>query len=324
MDFGKLLTRAWEIIWTNKVLWIFGILAGCGGQTQSSAFRGGSNYSTGGGYTNPPVEELPPELEPFIGPFIRLLKNNAGQIGMLFLLLCAAIILLSIVFFILRTIGRIGLIQGTLQAEAGSSNLTFGGLWQSAKPFIGRALGLNLLIAAAFFGVAAFFGIFLMIPLVNFCFLPLICLFIPVLWALQIVVKQSNIALVAEDLQILEALERGWKLVRDNIGNALLVGLILVVGLGMVSFIISLPIFMALAPLFTIIFYGASSGFDQTIFGSMGMAAICILAYTPVLMVINGIIQSYVGSSWTLAYMEFSGLDAGSISKIEPSVVEPA
>ena len=29
MDFGEILSRAWQIIWKHKILWVFGILAGC-------------------------------------------------------------------------------------------------------------------------------------------------------------------------------------------------------------------------------------------------------------------------------------------------------
>ena len=35
-NFGEVLTRAWQIIWKHKVLWIFGFLAGCG--------QGGTNF----------------------------------------------------------------------------------------------------------------------------------------------------------------------------------------------------------------------------------------------------------------------------------------
>ncbi len=31
MDFGNILTRAWQISWKHKALWLFGILAACGG-----------------------------------------------------------------------------------------------------------------------------------------------------------------------------------------------------------------------------------------------------------------------------------------------------
>ena len=29
MDFSEVLGKAWRIIWKHKVLWIFGIFAGC-------------------------------------------------------------------------------------------------------------------------------------------------------------------------------------------------------------------------------------------------------------------------------------------------------
>ena len=29
MEIGEVLSRAWQIIWKHKVLWIFGILASC-------------------------------------------------------------------------------------------------------------------------------------------------------------------------------------------------------------------------------------------------------------------------------------------------------
>ena len=50
-NFGEVLTRAWQITWKYKVLWIFGILAGCtnggGGGGGNSGYRVGpsdSNY----------------------------------------------------------------------------------------------------------------------------------------------------------------------------------------------------------------------------------------------------------------------------------------
>ena len=50
-NFGEVLTRAWQIIWKHKVLWIFGILASCarGGGGGSSGGGGNSGYQTGSG-----------------------------------------------------------------------------------------------------------------------------------------------------------------------------------------------------------------------------------------------------------------------------------
>ena len=40
MDIGSVLTRAWNITWKYKVLWLLGILAGCSASTPVEADRG--------------------------------------------------------------------------------------------------------------------------------------------------------------------------------------------------------------------------------------------------------------------------------------------
>jgi len=66
MDYGEVLSKAWQITWKYKVLWIFGILAGCGGQFGNNSF----NYSLGGdggpGPSGPSdIPNLPPGLRQF-------------------------------------------------------------------------------------------------------------------------------------------------------------------------------------------------------------------------------------------------------------------
>ena len=36
INMGEVLTKAWQITWKFKVLWIFGILAGCGENNRAS------------------------------------------------------------------------------------------------------------------------------------------------------------------------------------------------------------------------------------------------------------------------------------------------
>ncbi|MBU3748790.1 MAG: hypothetical protein FGM36_16185, partial [Burkholderiaceae bacterium] len=48
IDLGKILTRAWQIIWNHKVLWVFGILAGFAGGSGGSGNGGGSDYDQNG------------------------------------------------------------------------------------------------------------------------------------------------------------------------------------------------------------------------------------------------------------------------------------
>ena len=68
-NFGEVLTRAWQITWKFKVLWIFGILAGCA--------RGGGGGSGGGGNTG--VETQGPNLPPQMERWFETFAQNATQ-----------------------------------------------------------------------------------------------------------------------------------------------------------------------------------------------------------------------------------------------------
>jgi hypothetical protein len=46
-NFGEVLTRAWQIIWKHKVLWVFGILASCGPIAMHSLTLQGHPYDLG-------------------------------------------------------------------------------------------------------------------------------------------------------------------------------------------------------------------------------------------------------------------------------------
>jgi hypothetical protein len=56
MNIGEVLSRAWKITWKYKVLWIFGILAGCASGGGSGGGGNGLSYTYDQG-------DLPPWLD---------------------------------------------------------------------------------------------------------------------------------------------------------------------------------------------------------------------------------------------------------------------
>src|SRR6476646_8964734 len=112
-DFGDVLSRAWQIIWKHKVLWIFGILAGC--SSGSSGFRGSSG---GGGGDNGGTGQLPPEA-------MRILQIIQQNLITFIVVGCIVVLLIWAITIVLGTIGRVGLIRGTFQAEGGAERLIF-------------------------------------------------------------------------------------------------------------------------------------------------------------------------------------------------------
>jgi hypothetical protein len=295
MDLGEVLSRAWQIVWKNKALWIFGILASCsGGGGGGGGGNSGFQFSQG---------EIPRGLE-------RSFNNiQDWQIALIIGAIILFVLILIVLVTFLGTIGRIGLIKGTLEAEAGAESLPFGELFNDSMPFFWRVFGLNLLVgvALAVFGIIIA-GIILFLTVITvgiglICLIPLICLLIPLTWLIQVVLEQANIALVVEDLGIRDALQRGWDVFRENLGIMVVMGLILVLGAGIISLIIAAPLIAIIVPIIT----GAVVGTDQAIGGGFLFAGLCFVVYLPVLLVLGGILRAYVGSAWSLTYLRLTG-----------------
>ena len=292
-NFGEVLTRAWQIIWKHKVLWIFGILASCarGGGGGSSGGGGNSGYQTGSGDS------------PFSGDKIERVMNQVGTFlennWWIIIAVIVGIFLLSFVFYFLGMMGRIALIKGVAQADKDAESLSFGELWAESMPFFWRVFGLNFLIGLAF--------LVLFIPLVLFgivtagigflCLIPLLCIMVPLSWVVMAIIEQAQNAIVLEDLNMLDGFKRGWEIVKANAVPIIIMMLILGVGSGIIGVIIALPIIIAVVP--AVIGMAVS---QQTL-TPFYIAAACCVAYFPVLLFFNGVLTAYIQASWTLTYL---------------------
>jgi hypothetical protein len=302
MDIGNVLSRAWQIIWKHKVLWIFGILASC---TSSNNFSSNVSYS-------------------FDNPYSYSFENYFTQIPdwQVWLIVAAivlVVLLLVILGIFLGTMGRIGLIRGTLQSEEGVTTLMFGELFNGGLPYFWRIFGLNLIVglALALAGILAvvifILGTVVTLGLGLVCLIPTLCLLVPLGWLVNIFLEQANIAIVVEDLGIMDGLQRGWQVFRENIGMLIVMGLILVLGVGLIGgFIIGLPVVFFIGPAV----FGAIAGTQQALQGGIAIAVLCLVAYIPVAIVLNGILQSYIRSAWTLTYLRLTSQPAVEASPV--------
>ena len=305
-NFGEVLTRAWQIIWRHKVLWIFGIFAGC------SRGGGGGPSGGGGGGGTEPGEQPFPQLQQMFDQIGQWIQDNPWIVAV-FILIGLVLLILSV---LLGTVGRIGLIRGTYQAEQGAQQMAFGELFSGSMPFFWRVFGLSLLIFLI--GLVVFFPLLLGGVLFTaltagigaLCLLPLICLLVPLLWAVSVVIEQANVAIVLENLGIGDGFRKGWEVVRANAGPIILMTLLLFIGSGIVGFIIAIPIFAAVAPLI----FGAATNNTSPVW----ISVVCCSLYFPVLLVLSGILNAYVQSVWTLTYMRLTA----SPSENPPAVLE--
>lgn len=299
MNFGEVLSKAWQIIWKHKVLWIFGILASCSNAGSGSGGSGNFNYSFRQG-------ELPPQMQMYLDQIERIPEWQIVVIAGIALLV---ILLLVVLAVFLSTIGRIGIIRGTQQADQGEVRLTFGQLFNESLPYFWRVFFLNLLVGLAIavivfvllilgiIGTAATLGIALI------CLIPLCCLTVPLFWLVNIVVEQATIAIVVENQGIMDGLRRGWNVFKDNLGAMIVMGLILYLGVALIGgFIIALPVFLIVIPAVS----GAVIGTERAIGGGLLVAGLCFVAYLPFMILLNGILTGYIESAWTLTFMRLT------------------
>jgi hypothetical protein len=306
-NFGEVLSRAWQIIWKHRVLWIFGILASCGqGGTRFNSGSGGGGGNGGGtGPTN-----LPPQLE----RFFETISQNATTF---IVLLVAIVCVFWILAIFLSTIGRIGLIRGASQVETGTEHLIFGQLFSESMPYFWRIFGLSLIVGLPFLiligGLAAaliVFGVSLsqgndtsaigflgILPLLIGC----ICLLIPIGFVIGMIVHQAERVIVLEDSPVLPAISRGWDIFRNNLAPVIVMAIILAVIALVAGFIIAIPVFIVVVP--AVIAFAAGNAENWT---PMIFAGVCICLYIPVSLLLNGILISYTESAWTLTYMRLT------------------
>jgi len=325
-NFGEVLTRAWKIVWKHKVLWIFGILASCG--RSSGNFNSNSSSRSGGG------NGLSPNLPPQVLQWVQWIESHLTQ----FIAITVALVcVIWIITIFLSTIGKIGLIRGTAQAEGGVEKLIFGQLFSESTPYFWRMFGLSLILAIPVLlfvalvvvgalaviipasqssGDSSAFGVLAILPILVGCF----CLFVPVMFVIGMILRQSERAIVLEELGVIPSISRGWEVFRANLGPIILMAIIL----GVISFVVGLvfaiPILIIVVPAAIAFAVGNAQNTTPLI-----VAAVCFCLYLPVLWLLGGVLTAYTESAWTLTYMRLTSKpdDSNSDMPAAPKDIDP-
>ena len=113
-----------------------------------------------------------------------------------------------------------------------------------------------------------------------------------------------------------DGLRRGWEVVKANIGSYILLWLVLVLGLGIVAgVVIGLPFLFVVAPAAI----GLIAGTENAVTGGLVFAGVCLACYLPVAIVLNGILRSFTGTAWTLAFMRLTNQPKAPELEVFPS-----
>jgi hypothetical protein len=289
MDFGAVLSRAWKIIWRHKVLWIFGILAGCASATSSGP---NLTYQT----------DLPYSVQSFFD------QASPGLVALIIIAIVLVSLAIVLLVVFLGTVGRIGLIRGAQLVDQGTETLKFGGLFRSSMRYFWRVFALALLLVVfsiVVIGGLIFLGVLGTVATLGIgliCLIPLLCLLIPVIWFLSVLFIQANIAIVVDDVGVMEGVARGWEVIKKNVGAMIVMTLILVIGLGAIAaFLIAAPLGLIMVAVLP-----ATIALGEQATPAWWIAGLCFVMYLPVLLLLSGILRAYIDSAWTLTYLRLT------------------
>jgi hypothetical protein len=307
LDYGATLSRAWRITWNNKGLWLLGILAalgaGGGGSRPNLNFRGGPGPNPIG-QPDPRMEELMRRLFGDVDPNVLV----AVGIG-----LACLVFLIGVLLFVLSIIGRGGLIGGIQIADA-QGKASFGEGWRIGTRKFWTVLGIGLIVWL----ISLVIGLASGLAFLTICLAPLACIGFLLIAVLSVYTLLAQVAAVVDDLPAMAALSKAWQVVQANLAGVIVLGLILIV----INFVFSFLVATVTAALIGPAFVGAViAGQGENPNASMAfiaVGALCLTALIPVLIVIGGVVQTWVTAVWTLAYKHFTGRAGAVVTPAAP------
>lgn len=291
MDYGRLLTRAWNIVWENKFLILLGVLVALSGSSGGSGASSGTQFNFDRSrprenFDFPPPSEFP-RFDDWGLPVLPVV---------VIVVLVGVAVVFGLIVWALSTIARGGLIAGVNTIDAGRSSdlgTAWSAGWQKGWRLIGIGLvqaipgfllalgGLGgILLAGGLSGLAgdsSMMGPNAGVFGVLGC---LACLLAPIALGLMLLKAFANRACMIEDLGVLDAYRRGLAVLGENVGSAILLFIIQVaigIGLGIIL---------------------------------LGPSIFCCLLW-PILLLVQGAIEAFFSAVWTLAWREWAG--AGSV-----------
>jgi len=284
-EIGEVLSRALQITWRNKSFWGFVLLP------LLISFLAIPLYFLPLIFLSDSASNPPSFLESpaFFGLFIVLH------------------VIIALVSFVLVTYGYSSLTLGIVRVERGEEGTTFKELLQDGKKYFPRMMGVMLLtyvgFSLAFFAIFACLALFGMVTAgIGFiCVQPLFIVLYPVMMIVYAFIEQSQAAVVADELEVMQAINKGWELLKANFWRLVLISLIVYLGISIVSSIVVMPFML---PFFFFPFLFESNNFDPQTFG-LAMTGFMLLLM-PVLALVQGVTITYVKSVYVLVYLRLT------------------
>jgi len=335
MNVGRILSRAWQITWRHKILWIYGLLlALCGAGASSVSPRPGVQYTLDQSDLQL-FQRRFPWLPYGPGPLDGLRfwdwRAFAGGVA----LIAAILLVVALVVAIMRVLVRytsLGALVHMVDEVEETGDSTFKAGLQHGWHNLLKLFAIDLLIGLAGLLLFLVIGIVAVIGL-GIAIGPAIALAqagaaraLAILWAISAglgivallvlltVAVSAPLTMVREysyrfgvlqHLSVFDAIGRAYELLRERLRSSLLVWLVMVG--------ISLVLGLLIAPLAMVITMAAAGGTWLTFGRGTGLPALGILVAIPIVLFIllllglaSGIFNVFSSGVWTLTYRELS------------------
>ncbi len=315
MPYQEILGRAWQIFKRHRALWLFGFLSACTGGVYGRLSLPTFNVNIPIRWQpdGTPAFTLPNEQEWLTGG-AHLLTSIPPETWLLLALgLLTALLAWLVISLMVRSIADPALVRGTMTALKSEGRLSVHDLFTLAKPFFGRTVGFYLLLGGGAAALSFLFGLlFFTMALATHgiglaCLLPFFLFAVPAIWLLELYIEMALLALVVEDLPLMEAFRRGWAVLKTHFWNALLIGLLLTaihIGVGLLFGIATGALLVMAA---VVLIFGISAQASGTTLATLiGIAVLLLLGLMLVSAIVMGTLQAYLQSAWTLAYLHFT------------------
>jgi hypothetical protein len=338
MDHLKILKRAWEITWRYRALWVFGVLLAL--TTSRGGGNGGAQYNINGdnlafwGRDFSIPQAPPPEI----------VAQIVGALIAVGVALACLILVLIVVSIVARYVAETALIRMVDDhEETGEKRKVGQGIRMGWSRAAWRLFLIDLLIGLPV--ALAFILLFLLAlaPLLlwttkstaagavgTVATIGLVVLFvllaIVVGVVLTLLMRFFHRACVLEELGVVEAIRRGYRMVREHLRDVAIMWLIMVgIGLGLaVAMIVVVILLVALGAVLgglpALLVGGLSSlalkgAAPWILAAAVGLPIFLLVVVLPSLF-LGGVIEVFKSSVWTLTYREVRALES-----VEP---EPA
>jgi hypothetical protein len=308
MDYGKLLSRAWTIVWNHKFMIVLGFLAALGAGGPSLNFNFGSGDF-----------DLPPDLA-------RSIERLLEQMAPLLIGVGCLVVLLGLVFWLIRLVARAGMIDAAARLDTGEK-VTFGQAFGAGTTKLLPMVGLNLVLYGAFviLAIVAIIGIFATVgaailgtlggeadlealvggfSLVALCISLLACLSVPFYLIVSVIYPFAQRGLVLQKLGVMAAIGHGWSVIKRNLSDVLL----LIVLFVFLQIVVSTLAALVLIPVGLVVLVPVVMNVLAT--GTMGVGGVLTLLGGGICLgvlgaIVNAILVAFRSTTVTLAYQEF-------------------